>query len=261
MNSLTSKIQQILGNGAVASKQQILTTALTLAEAIIGNSTVTEGDALVSSTANALLFTNSSNEITTSSNLIYDSINGYIGINEATPTSQLHIVGKGNTDATSPLLITNSDGTNIISITDDIVTTIGNQLEIIRTNVVAQKIEVNANFGTIAAGIRAGGNSKDFILSSKDGRHIYLSTDFSSNITQVQFALKHNKGVLIADNASVTMSSVAKLQVDSTTKGILVPRMTTTQKNAISAEEGLVVGDITTNKLCYYDGTTWQDCF
>jgi hypothetical protein len=50
----------------------------------------------------------------------------------------------------------------------------------------------------------------------------------------------------------------AILQADSTTKGFLPPRMTTTQKNAISSPAmGLVVFDTTLGKLCVFS-TTWQ---
>jgi lysophospholipase L1-like esterase len=51
----------------------------------------------------------------------------------------------------------------------------------------------------------------------------------------------------------------ALLDVASTTKGFLPPRMTTTQKNAISSPaEGLCVYDTDLHKLYVFDGTTWQ---
>ena len=54
----------------------------------------------------------------------------------------------------------------------------------------------------------------------------------------------------------------AILDVVSTTKGFLPPRMTTTQKNAIATPaSGLIVYDETTNKLACYNGTTWNDLF
>lgn len=54
----------------------------------------------------------------------------------------------------------------------------------------------------------------------------------------------------------------AMLEVISTTQGILPPRMTTTQKNAIATPAaGLMVYDTTTNKLCCYNGTIWNDLF
>jgi hypothetical protein len=50
----------------------------------------------------------------------------------------------------------------------------------------------------------------------------------------------------------------AQFQIDSTTKGFLPPRMTTTQKNAIgSPAAGLMVYDTTLNKLCVYT-TAWE---
>jgi hypothetical protein len=54
----------------------------------------------------------------------------------------------------------------------------------------------------------------------------------------------------------------AALEVVSTTKGFLPPRMTTTERNAIaSPAAGLVLYDSTTNKLQCYNGSTWNDLF
>jgi hypothetical protein len=55
-----------------------------------------------------------------------------------------------------------------------------------------------------------------------------------------------------------TPNASAKLDVSSTTQGVLLPRMTTTQKNAISSPaEGLEVYDLTLHQKSYYNGTTW----
>jgi hypothetical protein len=52
----------------------------------------------------------------------------------------------------------------------------------------------------------------------------------------------------------------AQVEVNSTTKGFLPPRMTTTQKNAIaSPATGLQVFDTTLNQMSYYNGTTWTN--
>jgi hypothetical protein len=51
----------------------------------------------------------------------------------------------------------------------------------------------------------------------------------------------------------------AKVQIDSTTQGVLFPRMTTTQKNAIATPAtGLVVFDTTLNKLCVRGASAWE---
>ena len=51
----------------------------------------------------------------------------------------------------------------------------------------------------------------------------------------------------------------ALLDVQSTTRGVRMPNMTTTQKNAIaSPAAGLMVFDTTLSKLCVYSGAAWQ---
>ena len=47
-------------------------------------------------------------------------------------------------------------------------------------------------------------------------------------------------------------------QLDSTSKGFLVPRMTTTQRDAISTPAtGLLVYNTTTDRFNFYDGSSW----
>jgi hypothetical protein len=54
-------------------------------------------------------------------------------------------------------------------------------------------------------------------------------------------------------------SASAILDAQSTTKGVRMPNMTTTQKNAIaSPAAGLMVFDTTLSKLAVYSGTAWQ---
>ena len=56
-----------------------------------------------------------------------------------------------------------------------------------------------------------------------------------------------------------TTNPLAKLDITSTTDGVLLPRMTTTQVNAISSpENGLTVYNTTLNTLCFYNGSSWQ---
>lgn len=61
----------------------------------------------------------------------------------------------------------------------------------------------------------------------------------------------------IGGSDAVTASAI--LTLPGTDAGFLPPKMTTTQKNAISSPaEGLVVYDITLHKLCVYNGSTWE---
>lgn len=64
-------------------------------------------------------------------------------------------------------------------------------------------------------------------------------------------------GVGVIGAASVAATAIFELS--STTKGFLPPRMTTTERNAISAPAaGLTVYNSTLNKLNFYNGTAWE---
>jgi nitrogen fixation protein len=94
-------------------------------------------------------------------------------------------------------------------------------------------------------------------------RGFYYNPTITSLGGSVHNAIETTSGNLIFNNANcvVNSSSInasAVLQADSTTKGFLPPRMTTTQKNAItSPAAGLQVYDTTLNQMSYYNGTTW----
>ena len=59
-----------------------------------------------------------------------------------------------------------------------------------------------------------------------------------------------------------TSEPAAALDVNSTTGGFLPPRMTTTQRNALSnPAAGTTIFNTTSGKLQCFDGTAWNDLF
>jgi len=54
-----------------------------------------------------------------------------------------------------------------------------------------------------------------------------------------------------------TPDANASIDITSTTKGFLPPRMTNAQRAAISATKGLIVVNTTNNAIAYNDGTNW----
>jgi hypothetical protein len=146
-----------------------------------------------------------------------------------TPSAQVHIKGSGTTSATTSLLVQNSAGTQLLKVADDQTLTLGTALT------------VNS----------AGGGQ----LIGSNGGLMYLISQFGLAIQSV------NGGIGIGATPVNAVAS-AMLEIQSTTRGFLPPRMTTTQKNAIaSPAAGLVVYDSTTNKLQCYNGSTWNDLF
>jgi len=164
----------------------------------------------------------------TSTTMFVDVANRNVGIGTTSPSARTHIVGSGSTSATTSLLVQNSAGTELFRVYD--------------------------NTGIVGAGARFG----DVIV----GNYVFNGTnirEISVNANALVMQATQGTGVVMG---TTTLDASAFLQVNSTTRGFLPPRMTTTQKNAIaSPAAGLVVYDSTTNKLCCYNGSTWNDLF
>ena len=158
----------------------------------------------------------------------------------------LAVKGQGATSATTALLVQNSAGTEHFKIDDVGVTSITSASQSV-------PLFVNAS-GSATAGIELRA------LSARRFRILATST-----ITTLETT--NTKG--ISTNASLNVGSgytgadaSAVLQADSTTQGFLPPRMTTTERDAITTPAaGLMVYNTTTNKAQCYNGTTWNDLF
>lgn len=114
--------------------------------------------------------------------------------------------------------------------------------------------DVFASIYSVATSYTGVGNSvNDLVFNTKNG----------SGAVAERFRVKASgelraQGAVTAGNASLSASAI--LQADSTTRGFLPPRMTTTQINAITTPAtGLVVYNTTIDHLCVYQGavTGW----
>jgi hypothetical protein len=70
-----------------------------------------------------------------------------------------------------------------------------------------------------------------------------------------------DNGVGVAINTTNALpNSSALLDITSNNKGLLIPRMTSAERNAIAAPvKGLIVYDSTANNFSFYNGTVWTD--
>jgi hypothetical protein len=147
------------------------------------------------------------------------------------PTATLQVKGSGSTSATTSLLVQNSAGFNAIQVFDDL------------------KVNINS--------LVFGGNNGYIGINNSpsiDSALRNVRTDAGTS------PLSISTGEVGVGDTTTYASAI--FAIGSTTRGFLPPRMTTTQKNAIaSPAAGLVVYDSTTNKLCCYNGSTWNDLF
>ena len=74
-------------------------------------------------------------------------------------------------------------------------------------------------------------------------------------LSWAQYAISQNVSV---NNTGAAPAATAVLDVAATNKGLLIPRLSATQRNSIaSPAAGLFIFDVTTNKLEYWNGSAW----
>jgi hypothetical protein len=104
--------------------------------------------------------------------------------------------------------------------------------------------------GSLRARLNCDGPNGTLTLCQNASGYVFFNGAQSANDNFI------NGAVSIGKNAVAATTSI--LELTSTTKGFLPPRMTTTQKNAIaSPATGLMVYDTTLNLMALYNGTTW----
>jgi hypothetical protein len=247
VSGVTSAIQT-----QIDSKQATLVSGTNI-KTINSTSLLGSGDIVLSASpsgvAGAIQFSDGSAFASDAANLFWDDTNNRLGVGTNAPSATAHLKGSGSTSATTSLLVQNSAGTNALQIRDDRVTNFEVPVSINGWNIISSDAKIgitpySSGLGTL------------FNSTTPNGASYLPCTFWISN-----FFIEGSGGTQIG-NSTGSINASAKLQVDSTTKGFLPPRMTTTQKNAIaSPAAGLVVYDNTTNKLCCYDGSTWNDLF
>lgn len=167
----------------------------------------------------------------------------YAGLN----TGATFIKGSGSTSATTSLLVQNSAGTQSIKLSDD------GQLNLRQTLV----FDLNTGIIDGAVWYQSVNNATVGMYgdaAASSGVRVTGST-YTSGASQIQV-----KGSLSISSAFNQPNASAQLDVSSTTKGFLQPRMTNTQALAITTPAtGLQVYDTTNNKNLLYNGTTWQN--
>jgi len=120
-------------------------------------------------------------------------------------------------------------------------------------------INFHAAGTTSSLGFVQTNGSADTIYIGHSGGHGYVDIKNSTAVTKTSLAGSGDSYFInsLAVGASAANAS-AIFDITSTTKGLGLPSMTTTQKNAVSSPRaGLMVYDSTLNQASYYNGSTW----
>ena len=182
--------------------------------------TTTQRDAIATPAAGLVVYQNTNNLLS-----LYNGTNWQ---NVISPNSNGNVLINTTTDAGFRLDV---NGTARVKTTDS-----STPLNVAHSGSVGIQVEANSN----GYRLRLASSSTNAAITTPDS---YLSIN--------------SGGQLVVIGSTSTYNS-AQVAIDSTTKGFLPPRMTTTQRNAIaSPAAGLVVYDTTLAKLCVYT-TTWE---
>jgi hypothetical protein len=163
---------------------------------------------------------------------------GNVQINESIVNdrgSKLFVKGSGSTAGTTSLLVQNSAGTQAFKVED------GGVVQIGLTSFITWTFSSN----TLSSSQYA------FIIGNNGS--ILTSGGASGGVHG------NNNGGKVADSdIPIPQVASAVLEVSSTTRGFLKPRLTTAQKNAIATPAaGLEIYDTDLNRPCFYNGTSW----
>jgi hypothetical protein len=120
------------------------------------------------------------------------------------------------------------------------------------------KLDVNGT-ARVATSILVGGGATTGTVQTGVFRGTFFN-DYANSFTIFQVQSNGNasfyQGLAIGTSSNAVAS--AQVEIVSTTKGFLPPRMTTTQRNAIaSPAAGLIVYDTTLNLPHFFNGTIW----
>jgi len=151
-------------------------------------------------------------------------------------------LGAVNMTSTTASIITANDGFTILCSNQSLALNSTNAIDLVATDAII----ISSTTSSITSQ-----STLDNAISSVNGTIFF----YTGSSPQVRMTINNTGRVGIG---TTTPNANSMLDLTSTTKAFLPPRMTTTQKNAIpSPTAGMVIYDNTLNKLCVYT-TAWQ---
>ena len=201
----------------------------------------------------------------TRSDLFIEVINGYVGVGTSSPSQKLEVAGnilvRGSNDSADGLhlkdrtFVAFSDASSVVSRFRSSAAGIFqfqdgsyNTNIVLHTNGNSYLNGGNVGIGTTTPGAKLSVNGNVKI----EGTNSLL---FGGSATVPIWAISSNGSDLLIDDQASNIGSV----LFNNNEGVALPRLTTTQINAISSPaQGLMAYNTTLNTICFYNGSSWQ---
>ena len=216
-------------------------------------------------TSGSVLFSNGTTIAQDNAQFFWDDTNNRLGIGTTSPTARLHVAAPGALSTDIALRVRNSANTLDMLIINGLgnasigqgTTTLTNRLTVQDVNATSVAIELRSDSNP-----RVGStfNTARILAGYSSGTASFLDLQYAGGA----FPYTYTTGLRLNSLGNIGIGTTtdlpsSKLTIESTTQGVLFPRMTTTQKNAIATPAtGLVVFDTTLNKLCVRGASAWE---
>lgn len=174
---------------------------------------------------------------------VYINSSGNIGMGTTSPNNRLEI--SSATPNTSGLRFTNLTSASPTVATNN------------------KALSVNASGDVIL--VPAAGPANEWLLTGNAGTTAGTNFLGTTDAQDLVFKTNGSEQVRVLTTGQVGIGTAAPapsaiVEISSTTQGVLFPRLTTVQRQAIAAPAtGLMVYDLTANILMSYNGTRWQE--
>jgi hypothetical protein len=214
------------------------------------------GGTITSATAGSVLFAGTSGVLQQdNSGFFWDNANNRLGIGTATPATQLHLLQSSGSNTMR--MTTSPAGGNVIEFRNTDNSTMGAILatgaSFLYGTYLTNQLNLNGVSGGVGLRTPTAGNI-NFYAGNTD-------PDFGVNYFRMFGA---NGNSHFQNGGTYTDIASARLAVNSTTQGVLFPRMTLTQRNAIASPAAglqvIVTGETGGEFLSFYNSSTaaWQ---
>ncbi len=143
----------------------------------------------------------------------------------------------------------------------------GSTLDFMACNVTALNLDGSSTGGTIdTVRLNSGIAIPNGVTTINNLRGYEFSVPFGDpgTITHAFYTAANvenyfRKSLVVGEDTEVAANSSTGLEISSTTKALLNARMTTTERDALTPLFGMQIANTSTNKLQFYDGSSWVD--